>query len=72
MQFDTNIDALDDGIRGWDILFDNIFTDWSVKNRIQENLLEVEKYYAKVEMLQADLYKRIRAVDQELAELVEM
>ena len=69
MQFGASIDALDDGIRGWDMLFDNIFTDWSVKDRIHRNLMEVERYYSKVEMLQSDLYNRIRAVEKELQEL---
>lgn len=67
--FDGNIDSMEGGIRAWDIMFDNIFTDWSVKERIRGNLAETEAYCEKLELLQSDLNNRIRAVDRELKEL---
>lgn len=67
--FDGNIDSMEGGIRAWDMMFDNIFTDWSVKERIRGNLAETEEYCVKVERLLADLSDRIRAVDRELKAL---
>lgn len=69
MAFDGKIDAVDDGIRTWDLIVDNIFTDWNVRDRIKENLNQMNRYCDRLEHLMTDLREKRMAVERELRQL---
>ena len=64
--FSEEIDAIDNGTRFWDIAFDNIFTDWAVKDRIEENKHKLVGYVDKLDSVQERLEKQMAAINEEL------
>jgi DNA repair exonuclease SbcCD ATPase subunit len=67
--FDSNINQIDGGTRFFDIAFDNIFTDWSVRNKLSSNVDELTRYCSKVESLLASLRNEKRGIEQRLLQL---
>ncbi len=47
--------------RAFDMFFDNIFTDWNVRNQIEENYLKMEDYVGKLQSIKADLMSKKNA-----------
>lgn len=66
MQFEGSIDAIDGGVRGFDIFFDNIFTDWSVRNRIEDNISTLENYKGKLGVILTNLRQKERELSREI------
>ena len=67
--FDSNINQIDGTTRFFDIAFDNIFTDWSVRDKLTSNINELTNYSNKVASLLASLRNEKRAIEQKLSEL---
>ncbi|ABX41099.1 coiled-coil domain-containing protein [Lachnoclostridium phytofermentans] len=66
--FDSNLNQIDGSTRFFDIAFDNIFTDWSVRNKLSSNVEELTRYCSKVEALLASLRNEKRSVEKQLLE----
>lgn len=69
MEFKDDIDAIDGSVRGFDMFFDNIFTDWNVRNRITDNIETLENYRAKVSNILSVLRRAEKQIKQELDSL---
>lgn len=67
--FNESIDSVEGGVRIFDIAFDNIFTDWSVKSRIKENISKIENYISKLERILSVLRGKMKRVEDGLKEL---
>lgn len=67
--FDSNINQIDGSTKFFDIAFDNIFTDWSVRNKLSSNVEELTRYCSKVEALLASLRNEKRSIEQQLLQL---
>ncbi len=50
--------------RVFDMFFDNIFTDWNVRNQIEENYLKMEDYVAKLQGIQGGLKNKMEAEEE--------
>ncbi|MFW5632425.1 MAG: hypothetical protein ACOCMZ_04735, partial [Acetivibrio ethanolgignens] len=64
--FSEEIDRIDNGTRFWDIAFDNIFTDWAVRDRIEENKHKLVGYVDKLDSIQERLEKQMADMNEEL------
>jgi len=69
MTFEGSIDGVNDGMRALDYFMDNLFTDISVKSRIESNLRQIEGYIAGLQRLQSRLYDQTRQLEKELKAL---
>ncbi len=67
--FDSNLNHIDGSTRFFDIAFDNIFTDWSVRDKLVSNIEELTRYCNKVESLLASLRNEKRRIEQRLSDL---
>lgn len=66
--FDSDLNQIDGSTRFFDIAFDNIFTDWSVRNKLSSNVEELTRYCSKVEAILASLRNKKRSIEQQLLE----
>ncbi|WP_167954798.1 hypothetical protein [Anaerosporobacter faecicola] len=66
MAFTCELDNMKDGTRFWDIAFDNVFTDWNVRNRLGENIDQLASYIGKVGQISSELQKERSTVEQKL------
>lgn len=62
MIFHEEINTIDDSTRFFDVFFDNIFTDWKVKNQIEDNKSKVKRYIEKL----TEVEETLKAKNQEL------
>ena len=60
--FHENMDTIGQGERFFDIAFDNIFSDWNVRSKIQNNLSRLNLYISKLE-------RTLRILDNKLSEV---
>lgn len=60
--FHENMDTIGQGERFFDIAFDNIFSDWNVRSKIQNNLSSLNQYISK-------LQSTLRVLDNKLSEV---
>lgn len=67
--FDSNINQIDGSTRFFDIAFDNIFTDWNVRDKLASNVDEISRYCSKIESLLVSLRNEERSIEQRLAAL---
>lgn len=67
--FESNLNQIDGSTRFFDIAFDNIFTDWNVRDKLASNVEEISRYCSKIESLLASLRNEKRSIVQRLAEL---
>ncbi|MFA9465736.1 MAG: hypothetical protein ACERKN_15760 [Velocimicrobium sp.] len=49
---------IDGTTKVFDVLFDNIFTDWNVRKQIEENHDKMEEYVAKLQNILSDLHQK--------------
>lgn len=66
--FDSTLNQIDGSTKFFDIAFDNIFTDWSVRDKLASNIEELSKYCNKIESLLASLRNEARSIEQRLSE----
>ena len=69
IQFQSDIDTIDGGVRGFDMFFDNIFTDWSVRDRIEDNIGTLENYKSKLEHILQNLRSKENELKYEIKSL---
>ncbi|WP_426349697.1 hypothetical protein ACPWSR_00145 [Alloiococcus sp. CFN-8] len=66
LAFNGYIDTIDSSSRFFDIAFDNIFSDWSIRDRISGNLDELESYMSRLASLEDRLNTEIKNIDSKL------
>jgi len=69
LAFHENMDTIGQGERIFDIAFDNIFSDWNVRSKIQNNLSSLNLYISKLESTIRILDNKLMEVNQNLAKL---
>lgn len=69
LAFDGYIDTIDSSSRFFDIAFDNIFSDWSIRDRIGGNLEQLEGYMNRLASLENRLNAELKSIDNKLKEL---
>lgn len=62
LAFQESMDTIGQGERFFDIAFDNIFSDWNVRSKIQNNLSSLNQYINK-------LHSTLRIIDNKLSEV---
>lgn len=67
--YEADLSYIDSGSRLLDIWFDNIFTDYSVRSNLKENVEKLEDYIERLGRLQSELNSRIRATESEIKEM---
>lgn len=67
LTFHENMDNIGQGERIFDIAFDNIFSDWNVRSKIQNNLSSLNLYISKLESTLRILDNKLNEVEQNLA-----
>ena len=67
--YEADLSYIDSGSRLLDIWFDNIFTDYSVRSNLKENVDKLEDYIERLGRLQSELNSRIRATESEIKEM---
>ena len=68
--FQDNLNVIDGGTKTFDIFFDNIFTDWNVREQISANVANMQDYVDKLERVETLLWTRIQKIDEELENYV--
>ncbi|MGM9974715.1 MAG: hypothetical protein ACI33K_11820 [Clostridiaceae bacterium] len=69
LAFDGYIDTIDSSSRFFDIAFDNIFSDWSIRDRIGGNLEQLEGYMNRLASLEERLNSELKSIDNKLKDL---
>ena len=67
--FHENMDTIGQGERFFDIAFDNIFSDWNVRSKIQNNLSSISQYISKLESTLRILDNKLSEVNRHLTKL---
>jgi len=67
--FHENMDTIGQGDRFFDIAFDNIFSDWNVRSKIQNNLSSLNSYISQLESTLRVLDNKITEVNRRLHKL---
>lgn len=69
LTFHENMDNIGQGERIFDIAFDNIFSDWNVRSKIQNNLSSLNLYISKLESTLRILDNKLSEVNHHLEKL---
>lgn len=69
MVFDGETDTISGSTQFFDVFFDNIFTDWSVKESIEENEWKMRRYLEQLEKAENQLKLQSAEIDRKLEEM---
>ncbi|MGB4588377.1 MAG: hypothetical protein WBI17_03960 [Clostridiaceae bacterium] len=69
LAFHENMNTIGQGERFFDIAFDNIFSDWNVRSKIQNNLSNLNQYISKLESTLRTLDNKLSDVERNLRKL---
>ena len=66
IEFDMNIDYIDNTTRTFDVFFDNFFSDMQVRDRIANNINKVDEYIGRLRELEYRLNNDFTAINTEV------
>ena len=69
MAFDENLNQIDGSTRFFDIAFDNIFTDWNVRDQLADNIQKLNSYCNRLSELLCKLRMEKSRIEKKLSDI---
>ncbi|SFN36723.1 hypothetical protein [Proteiniclasticum ruminis] len=66
MTLEHELETISGSEQFFDIAFDNIFSDWSIRGKIESNLEAMNKYYAELKKIELQLKSALKEIQKKL------
>lgn len=69
MTLEHNLEIISGSEQFFDIAFDNIFSDWSIRGKIEKNLEAMNRYYGELTKIESQIKAALKETNKKLKEL---
>lgn len=69
MTLEHNLEIISGSEQFFDIAFDNIFSDWSIRGKIEKNLEAMNRYYGELTKIESQIKTALKETNKKLQEL---
>src|SRR5690606_15613549 len=69
MTLEHNLEIISGSEQFFDIAFDNIFSDWSIRGKIEKNLEAMNRYYEELTKIESQIKTALKETNKKLQEL---
>lgn len=69
MTLEHNLEIISGSEQFFDIAFDNIFSDWSIRDKIEKNLEAMNRYYGELTKIESQIKAALKETNKKLKEL---
>lgn len=69
MTLEHNLEIISGSEQFFDIAFDNIFSDWSIRDKIEKNLEAMNRYYGELTKIESQIKAALKETNKKLQEL---